>query len=146
MQDNLTERLESAERIVSAYGTLLARLEHVNTALPTALLPHPKNEIKQAIQTLLWECDGLDHNIHNSLVQAYVYLEQFIPDAKVEIVARGQAAIQSADPEHPDWRYADEANRIITQIKSNMEDAMQDMRIYLESTASQAQVAVSQPD
>lgn len=134
MQDDLTKRLETAERVVSAYGTLLARLEHVNTALPTSLLPHPKNEIKQAIQTLLWECDEIDHNIHNSLIQAYVYLEQFIPDASVEIVARGQAAIQSADPTHPDWHYADEASRIIARIKSDMEDAVQDMRIFLEST------------
>lgn len=134
MQDNLAERLEAAERIVSAYGTLLARLKHVNTALPNSLLPYPKNEIKQAIQTLLWECDGLDHSVHNSLVQAYVYLEQFVSDRKVEVVARGQAAIQSADPEHPDWGYADEANRIITQIKIDMEDAVQEMRLYLEST------------
>lgn len=146
MQDDLTKRLESAERIVSAYGNLLARLEHVNTALPTSLLPHPKSEIKQAIQTLLWECDGLDHTIHNSLVQAYVYLEQFIPDAKVEIVDRGQAAIQSADPTHPDWHYADEANLIIARIKSDMEDAVQEMRIYLESTVGTPQPGNTSPD
>lgn len=141
MQDTLTERLESAEHIVSAYGDLLARLEHVNTALPLSLLPHPKNEIKQAIQTLLWECDDLDHAIHNSLVQAYVYLEQFIPDNKVEVVARGQEAVKSANPEHPDWRYADEANSIITKIKMDMEDAVQDMRIYLESSGKRQQTS-----
>jgi hypothetical protein len=134
MQESTADRLESAERIVSAYGAVLARLKHVNTALPNSLLPYPKAEIKQAIQTLLWEFDEVDHSVRNSLIQAYVYLEQFITDNKVEIVARGQAAIQSADPEHPDWRYADEANRIITQIKMDMEDAMQDMRIYLDST------------
>ena len=145
MQEDLAERLESAERIVSAYGALLARLKHVNTALPNSLLPYPKSEIKQAIQTLLWEFDGLDHSVHNSLVQAYVYLEQFIADSKVEVVARGQAAIQSADPEHPDWRYADEANRIITQIKMDMEDAVQDMRIYLESTSDSHRSSGNRP-
>jgi len=134
MQDTTQDRVNMAERIVSAYGDLLARLKHVNTALPTSLLPFPKPDIKQAIQTLLWECDDMDHNVHNSLIQAYVYLEQFIDDAEVEIVARGQAAIQSADPEHPDWSYADEAHRIITRIKMDMEDAFQDMRIYLEKT------------
>ncbi|MBI1422616.1 MAG: hypothetical protein GC149_04045 [Gammaproteobacteria bacterium] len=133
MQATTADKLESAERIVSAYGVVLARLKHVNTALPMSLLPYSKAEIKQAIQTLLWEFDDIDAAVRNSLIQAYVYLEQFIPESKVEIVAHGQAAIQSADPEHPDWRYADEANRIIAQIKADMEDAMQDMRIYLDS-------------
>jgi len=135
MQNTTLDNLNVAERIVSAYGDLLARLKHVNTALPCSLLPYPKIDIKQAIQTLLWECDDMDHNVRSSLIQAYVYLEQFIDDSRVEIVARGQAAIQSADPEHPDWPYADEAHRIITKIKMDMEDAFQDMRIYLESTA-----------
>jgi hypothetical protein len=133
------KKVELAERIVSAYGAVLASLKHVNTALPTSLLPYPKAEIKQAIQTLLWELDGMDHTVRNSLIQAYVYLEQFISDNKVETVARGQAAIQSADPEHPDWAYADEANRIITQIKMDMEEAMQDMRIYFDSTNKTAE-------
>lgn len=135
MQETTVDKLESAERIVSAYGEVLAQLKHVNTALPASLLPYSKNDIKQAIQTLLWEFEDVDSAVRNSLMQGYVYLEQFIPDNKVEIVAHGQAAIQSADPEHPDWRYADEASRIITQIKMNMEDAMQDMRIYLDSTS-----------
>jgi len=136
MQDTISDKLNTAERIVSAYGDLMARLKHVNTALPSSLLPYPKPDIKQAIQTLLWECDDMDHNVHSSLIQAYVYLEQFIDDAQVEILARGQAAIQSADPEHPDWCYADDANRIVTKIKMDMEDAVQDMRIYLESAAA----------
>ena len=134
MQQTTIDRLELAETIVSAYGAVLARLKHVNTALPSSLLPYPKSEIKQAIQTLLWEFDDLDQTVRNSLIQGYVYLEQFIDDSKVEIVARGQAALQSADPGHTDWAYADEANRIITQIKMDMEDAMQDMRLYLETT------------
>ena len=74
-------------------------------------------------------------NREEAFARFRTYLEQFIPDNKVEIVAHGQAAIRSADPEHPDWRYADEASRIITQIKMDMEDAMQDMRIYLDSTS-----------
>lgn len=136
MHEPTVDNLESANRIVSAYGELLANLKHVNTALPLSLLPYPKSDIKQAIQTLLWEIDDIDHTVRNSLIQAYVYLEQFIPDIKVTVVAHGQAAIQSADPEHPDWCYADEANRIITQIKVDMEDAMHDMRIYLESSGN----------
>jgi len=128
----IDKKIKRAESIVNTYGALLNNLKHVNTALPVSLLPYKKEIIKQAIQTLLWELDDLDGITRNSLVQAYVYLEQFLPDEKVEILARGQAAIQSADPEHEDWQYADQANNIVTQIKVAMEDAMQDMRIYLQ--------------
>lgn len=127
----IEKKIEQAESIVNTYGALLNNLKHVNTALPESLLPRNKETIKQAIQTLLWELEDLDDITRNSLVQAYVFLEQFLPDDKVEILARGQAAIQSADPHHTDWQYADQANNIVTEIKVAMEDAMQDMRIYL---------------
>jgi len=132
----IAKKVEQAENIVHTYGELLARLKHVNTALSLSLLPASKDEIRQSIQTLIWELndisgEGRDGAI-NGLVQAYVYLEQFLPDDKVEILARGQAAIQSADPEHEDWLYADEANDIVTQIKVAMENALEDMRIYME--------------
>ena len=127
----IDKKIEQAESIVNTYGALLNNLKHVNTALSESLLPYKKETIKQAIQTLLWELEGLDNITRNSLVQAYVFLEQFIPDEKVEILARGQAAIQSANPEHDDWQYADQANNIVTEIKVSMENAIQDMRIYL---------------
>ena len=133
MDSTVTDKIEQAEQIVNSYGAILARLKHVNTALPASLLPNSKDEIKQAIQTLLWEVADCDNEVRSGLIQAYVYLEQFIPDNKVEILARGQAAIQSADPEHADWQCADEANRIVTQIKIAMEDAMNDMRLFLKS-------------
>ena len=128
-------KILKAENIVNAYGAILAKLEHVNTALPISLLPYDKDTIKEAIQTLLWEIDDVDTDVRGGLIQAFVYLEQFIPDNKVEILARGQAAIQSADPDHGDWKYADEANRIITQIKIAMEDALNEMRIFIKPSA-----------
>lgn len=131
-QAAIDKKIEQAESVVNTYGTLLNNLKHVNTALPVSMLPYKKETIKQAIQTLLWELDDLDGITRNSLVQAYVFLEQFLPDEKVEILARGQAALQSADPEHDDWQYADQANNIVTEIKVSMENAMQDMRIYLQ--------------
>jgi len=132
MRELDTGNPDDAKDIVNAYGKLLASLEQVNTALPASLLPFAKDKIKESLHTLIWELDGLDDTIRNSLVQAYVYLEQFISDNKVEIVTRGQAALQSADPQHSDWQYVDEANRIITQIKAAMEEAMQDMQIFLQ--------------
>jgi hypothetical protein len=125
------DKVQQAEAVVNAYGAILAKLKHVNTALPSSLLPYDKDTIKQAIHTLLWEIDEMDNDVKSGLVQAYVFLEQFIPDDKVEILARGQAAIQSADPERDDWYYADEANNIVVQIKIAMEDAMRDMRLFV---------------
>ena len=125
------DKVQQAEAVVNAYGAILAKLKHVNTALPYSLLPYDKDTIKQAIHTLLWEIDEMDNDIKSGLVQAYVFLEQFIPDDKVVILARGQAAIQSADPERDDWYYADEANNILVQIKVAMEDAMREMRLFV---------------
>lgn len=127
----IDKKIEQAESIVNTYGALLNNLKHVNTALSVSLLPEKKDVIKQAIQTLLWELEGLDDITRNSLVQGYVFLEQFLPEDQVEILARGQAAIQSADPEHEDWAYADQANNIVTNIKVAMENALQEMSIYL---------------
>lgn len=132
MDQIASNKIEHAETIVNSYGAILVKLKHVNTALPDSLLPYPKQQIKEAIHTLLMEIEDVDTEVRSGLIQAYVYLEQFIPDSKVEILAHGQAAIQSADPEHDDWKFADEANRIVTQVKVAMEEAMDDMRIFLK--------------
>jgi hypothetical protein len=129
------DKIQQAENIVNAYGAVLAKLTAVNTALPVSLLPYSKEKIKEAIQTLLWEIEDADTDVRGGLIQAFVYLEQFIPDNKVEILTRGQAAIQSADPDHSDWKFADEANRIITQIKVAMEEALEEMRIFIKPSA-----------
>lgn len=127
----IDKKVEQAEELVHTYGALLARLKHVNTALPESLLPASRDQLRQAIQTLLWEVDGMDMAARNGLVQAYVYLEQFLPDKQVEILAKGQAALQSADLQHEYWDCITEANEIVTRIKVAMENAMQEMRIYL---------------
>ena len=127
----IDKKVEQAETVVNAYGAILAKLKHVNTALPNTLLPYDKETIKQAIHTLLWELDDMDNDVKSGLIQAYVFLEQFIPENKVVTLARGQAAIQSADPERNDWYYADEANNILVQIKVAMEEAMREMSLFV---------------
>lgn len=131
MVDIIADRLAEAEHIVQAYGQLLSQLNESNNAHSELLLPHDKAIIKQAIQTLLWELEDAEPNIRDGLAQAYIFLEQFIPVTKVEILAKGQAALQSNDPNHADWAYADEAGRILTQMKIAMEDALEDLRIFL---------------
>lgn len=131
MADLIADKLAEAEHIIHAYGQLLAQLDNANNAHSELLLPHDKIIIKQAIQTLLWELEDAEPKIRDSLSQAYVFLEQFIPAAKVDILAKGQAALRSSDPHHADWVHADEAGRILSQIKIAMEDALEDLRIFL---------------
>ena len=131
MVDLIADKLAEAELIVHAYGQLLSQLNEANNAHSELLLPHDKAIIKQAIQTLLWELEDAEPNVRDSLAQAYVFLEQFIPLAKVDILAKGQAALQSSAPNHADWAYVDEAGRILSQMKVAMEDALDDLRIFL---------------
>jgi hypothetical protein len=129
--DQVGSKLENAERIVNAYGDLLAKLEQVSYAHPLSKLPFEKQQIKQAIQTLLWELDDADDRIRNSLAQAYVYLAQFIPDTEVALLERGQSAMNGEQPDDKDLGYAEEAHRIMYHIKWEMEQAMEDMRLFL---------------
>lgn len=128
----LEHKLADAERIVNAYGELLARIKQAAYAHPLSLLPHDKEQIRQAIHTLLWELEDADEQIRNSLVQAYVYLAQFIPDSQVEVLERGQKVMRSQERgERSDLDYAEEAHRIMYHIKWEMEQAMEDMRLFL---------------
>jgi hypothetical protein len=127
----ITDKLAEAENIVHAYGQLLAQIDNANTAHPESLLPHAKLIIKQAIQTLLWELEDAEPKIRDGLAQAYMFLDQFIPDAKVEVLIKGQTAMQSGNPQHVDWAYADEAGLILSQMKIAMENTLEDLRIFL---------------
>lgn len=128
---SVDSRIEEAERIVNAYGELLAQLEQTAYAHPSSCLPFTKDQIRQAIQTLLWELDEADEQIRNSLAQAYVFLAQFIPDAQVVTLERGQRAMNGEQPDDADLGYAEEAHRIMYHIKWEMEQALDDMRLFL---------------
>lgn len=123
--------IEDAQQIVNAYGALLSKLGVVNTGYPQSLLPYTKEQIQQAIQTLLWEFDATEIEVRDSLAQAYVFLEQFIPDSLAEVLNKGQAALRSGDPHHRNWDCVDEAGQIMAQIKLAMENALQDLQLFL---------------
>jgi hypothetical protein len=123
--------IEKAEYIVHAYGELLADINEVGTAYPLSLLPYDKDFIRQAILTLLWEIHGMAPEIRAGLTSGYVFLEQFIPDRQYATLAKGQAVVQSGDLNHYDWVFADEASSILVQIKTAMENALLEMRLFL---------------
>lgn len=131
MENNHARQLQEAEGIVTAYGHLLAELGSSCYAHPQSRLPADKEQIKSAIHVLLWELQGQQTAICNSLAQSYVYLAQFVEDSEAAIVARGESVMQSADLDPEELRYADQAAPIIDRIKADMEELMLDVKAFL---------------
>ena len=133
MHHDYEQQLKDAEQIVSAYGKVLAQLDGTNYGHPLSLLPCDRDEIKSAIQLLLWELEGDDRDICNSLAQSYVYLAQFIPDNEAQIIAAGQRTLSSSNFDDDHLEAADEAARIINRIKLEMEEMILDVRKFMRA-------------
>jgi hypothetical protein len=131
LTENEDQNLEAAQNVVNDYGHLLAQLDGTCYAHPISRLPRTKEEIKNAIQLLLWELQGEDDTICGSLAQSYVYLAQFVEDDEAEIVSRGQAVLQSSDLDPDELDYADKAAPIINRIKLEMESLMSDIKAFI---------------
>ncbi len=128
---SLPPDLEAAQRLVSAYGQVLASLDGSGWAHPRSLLPAPPDQIMAAIHRLLAFLADADSAVCQSLAQSYVYLAQFVDDEEAETVRRGQAALGAQPPDPSELPHADEAARIINRIKLEMENLVQDVQIYL---------------
>ena len=89
-----TISIELAEDIVGEYGKLLSSTEPSIYGISLSLLPYDKEQIKIAIQTLILAVNKEDQKIHDGLIQAYVYLAQFIEDDKVEIAKQGRIILE----------------------------------------------------
>lgn len=126
-------QLKQAEEIVNAYGKVLAQLDAGNYGHPVSLLPYERDEIKSAIQLLLWELEGENQDICNSLAQSYVYLAQFVPDDEADIIAEGQRFLLSSDFDDMHIEEAGEAARIINRIKLEMEEMILDVRKFMRA-------------
>lgn len=124
-------RLHEAETIVNDLGHAFADNTKLVWGVPESRLPHAKEKIKNAIQLLIWELGHQDTEVANRLAEAYVFLALFIPDEDAETLSRGQAALQSNNPEHPDWEYAVRAEKILNTVKLDMENAMEEIQIFL---------------
>lgn len=133
MHHDYEQQLKNAEQIVNAYGKVLAQLDGINYGHPQSLLPCDREEIKSAIQLLLWELEGDEQDICNSLAQSYVYLAQFIPDDEAQIIATGQSILSSSNFDDAHLEEADEAARIINRIKLEMEEMILDVRKFMRA-------------
>lgn len=123
--------LQHAEQVVSEYGRLLSSVEPSIYGLPQSLLPCDKERIKQSIQTLLLCLDEENEQIREGLVQGYVFLAQFIPDEQAEIAAQGKNMIDAENKTPEQLEYANQAIRTLSEIKAEMENLMNDIRMFI---------------
>lgn len=130
MTDEYLDKLQMAEQILNDYGKLLASITDMGYAHPVSLLPHTKDQIKDAIQLILKEVGDANEDLRNSLFEAYVVLAKFIPDEDVGIVEDGQSAItgEASDTSVED---VDNAAKLINNIKLEMEALTEDLKIFL---------------
>ena len=128
--------IEKAESIVSDYGKFLSSIEPSIYGIAMSRLPHDKEIIKTAIQTLVLVIDKNDEKIQNGLTQAYVYLAQFIDDEKAELAERGRTILENEAPEQKEedtknLEIANQAIQTINSIKSDMENLMSEIRLLV---------------
>ena len=133
--------IEEAEVIVSEYGKLLSTIEPSIYGIAISQLPYTKEQIKIAIQTLILAVDKNDAKVQDGLIQAYVYLAQFIEDEKVSIAERGRLILEKETSEDKseisnkqdteDLELANQAVQTINSIKTEMENLMSEIRILL---------------
>ena len=128
--------LEKAERIVSDYGKFLSSIEPSIYGIAMSRLPHDKELIKTAIQTLVLVIDKNDKKIQSGLTQAYVYLAQFIDDERAEVAERGRTILEKEAPEQKEedtenLEIANQAVQTINSIKSDMENLMSEICLLI---------------
>lgn len=124
---------EQAEIIISEYGKLLSATNPSIYGVPISQLPYEKEQIKIAIQILILTVDKADEKIQDSLIQAYVYLAQFIEDEKVKIAENGRTILEkeTAEKNIEDLELANQAVQTINGIKSDMENLMNEIRLLI---------------
>ena len=125
------QELDDAQQLVQKYGQILSQLDASSYGHPQSLLPCSKDQLKSALQLLLWEVNKQDKAINDSLVQAYTFLAQFIDDNNAQIVAKSQAIMQSSDMGHNDWESVETATQIINEIKLEMEELLKDVQAFI---------------
>ena len=133
--------IEEAEIIVSEYGKLLSTIEPSIYGIAISQLPYTKEQIKIAIQTLILAVDKNDQKVQDGLIQAYVYLAQFIEDEKVAIALQGRLILEKETSEDKkeksnaqntdDLEMANQAVQTINSIKTEMENLMSEIRLLL---------------
>ena len=131
MTSDHINRLIQAEQIIQDYGKLLGDITLAAYAHPGSLLPHTKDQIKDAIQLLLTEIGQDNTDIRNSLIEAYVLLAKFISEEDAAILEKGREALSEGEADSSFIEEAGHATKIINDIKLEMENLMEDLKLFL---------------
>ncbi len=131
MNTDHISRLKQAEQIIHDYGRLLGEITTVAYAHPGSLLPHSKDQIKDAIQMLLTEIGQDNNEVRNSLIEAYVLLAKFISEDDAAVLEKGRKALSKVEADSSFIEDAGQATKIINSIKLEMENLMEDLKIFL---------------
>ncbi len=118
--------LALATRVVRDYGKVLAEVIPGVHGLPESLLPHSKDQIRNAIAMLLENLEPEHTALKESLARGYVYLAQFVPDADAAVLGRASGEHGSAQADNDGVS----AMRLINRIKVDMERALEDLRAF----------------
>ena len=124
-------KLQQAEQIVQDYGRLLGNITLAAYAHPGSLLPHSKDQIKDAIQLLLTELAQENSEVKNSLIEAYVLLGKFISEEDAALLEKGREALAKGEADSSFIEEAGNATKIINDIKLEMENLMEDLKIFV---------------
>ena len=131
MNNDQISKLKQADQITQDYGQLLGDITSTGYAHPSSLLPHSKDQIKDAIQLLLTEIGQDNQEVSNSLIEAYVLLAKFISEDDASILEKGRDALAAGEASRSFIADADKATKIISNIKLEMENLMEDLKIFL---------------
>lgn len=131
MNNDHISKLKQADQITRDYGRLLGDITSAAYAHPGSLLPHSKDQIKDAIQLLLTEIGQDNAEVRNSLIEAYVLLAKFISEDDATILEKGRDALAKGAADSRFIEDADQATKIINNIKLEMENLMGDLKIFL---------------
>src|SRR5678815_4078594 len=119
--------LALATKVVRDYGKVLAEVITGVHGLAEALLPHSKDQIRNAIFMLLENLEPDHTALKESLARGYVYLAQFVPDIDAAILEQRNATPAVASSANAN---NESAMRLINRIKMDMERALEDLRAF----------------
>ena len=130
------QQLESAEKVISAYGQLLATMEPSFYGLPLSKLPFTITEIKDSIYCVLNVLEDDNQEIKDSLTNAYVFLGQFVPDDEILTVQHALGVLKDSTQAPPDAADIEQAGFITSKIKLRMEDNLEEIQLFLSEKTS----------
>jgi len=128
--------IQEANAILKKYGKILSSFDQSSYGIPISKLPCDKQSIKNAIQLLLLELGNDQSNLQEGLITGYVILAQFISDEKTTILLQANTIFDKETIDTNSYGIAEQASQIISAIKLDMEELMNEIQLYISKNNS----------